>query len=504
MNARYSLGYAYLRQEDWSAAQAQFAQVAAGARANSPAVIQDAHLREADCRYMRRDLAQAKTKYEQAVANGWTGADHAQYQLAMIAGVTNADAKISILTAFAKRFPGSALIPQANMELASTYLSEERFREAIPWLSGIVKSGPQANNLKPRAHLRLGIAYYNLDNNRDALEQYRILVTDYPQSPEVEDALEAARAIYVEDGRTSEYADFLRKAGRSISRSQEDSLAWSSAENRLAGGDPDAAISAIDRYLNAFPEGEFSLEARFNRAEAWQRKKDNLKALQDYEWVAEKGTSRFAERATRQAARIQYFDRKDYPAAENWFLRLKSLTSEPEPRLDAMRGLLRAQFQQQKWNDAVPNAEELLREKGIDNDDRVLATMVLARAAQGSERYADAITHYRNVIARNNAAYAAEARYRIAECQFRQNDLRNAEKSALESIKKSGSYDLWITRSYILMGEVFWKQKDYFNAKATLQSVVENTTIAELRDEAAAKLRQVTEEEKKNGKVTDN
>jgi TolA-binding protein len=130
--------------------------------------------------------------------------------------------------------------------------------------------------------------------------------------------------------------------------------------------------------------------------------------------------------------------------------------------------------------------------------------MVLARAAQGTDRYADAITQYRNVIARNNAAYAAEARYRIAECQFRQNDLRNAEKSALECIKKSGSYDLWITRSYILMGEVFWKQKDYFNAKATLQSVVDNTTISELKEEAAAKLRQVTEEEKKNGKLSDN
>jgi len=504
INARYTLGYAYLRQEDFAPAQTQFSQVAAGARANSPAIVQDAYLREADCRYMRRDLAQAKNKYEQAVEFGWPGADHAQYQLAMIAGVTNPNAKISILTAFPKKYPGSPLIPQAGMELASTYLSEERFREAIPWLSSIVKSGPQANSLKPRAHLRLGIAYYNLDNNREALDQYRLLVTDYPQAPEVEDALEAARAIYVEEGRTSEYADFLRKAGRSISRSQEDSLAWSAAENRLAGGDADASISAIDRYLNAFPDGEFSIEAHFNRAEAWQRKKDNLKALPDYEWVAEKGTSRFAERATRQAARIQYFDRKDYPAAENWFIRLKSLTSEPEPRLDAMRGLLRAQYQQQKWNEAVPNAEELLREKGIDNDDRVLASMVLARAAQGSDRYADAITQYRNVIARNNAAYAAEARYRIAECQFRQNDLRNAEKSALECIKKSGSYDGWITRSYILMGEVFWKQKDYFNAKATLQSVVDNTTISELKEEAAAKLRQVTEEEKKNGKLSDN
>jgi hypothetical protein len=54
------------------------------------------------------------------------------------------------------------------------------------------------------------------------------------------------------------------------------------------------------------------------------------------------------------------------------------------------------------------------------------------------------------------------------------------------------------------MGEVFWKQKDYFNAKATLQSVVENTSIQELKEEAATKLRQVTEEEKKNGKLSDN
>lgn len=504
LNARYTLGYAHLRTEDYAAAQTQFAQVAAGARANSPAIVQDAHLREADCRYMRRDLTQARTRYEQAVAFGWPGADHAQYQLAMIAGVNSSSEKIRILTGFAKRYPSSTLIPQASMELASTYLSEERFKEAIPWLNGIVKSGPQANALKPRAHLRLGIAHYNLNNNREALEQYRILVTDYPQSPEVEDALEAAKAIYVEDGRTNEYADLLRKAGRDISQSQEDSLAWASVETRLTTNEPDAVISALDRYLKTFPDGQFSLEAHFRRADAWQRKKDINKALPDYEWVAEKGASRFAERAAQQAARIHYFDRKDYPAAEKWFQQLKSLTNAPDLRLDAMRGLLRAQYQLQKWNEAVPNAEELLLEKNIENDDRVLAGMVLGRSAQGNERFADAITQYRSVVARNNAGYAAEARYRIAECQFRMNDLRNAEKSALESIKRSGSYDLWITKSYILMGDVFWKQKDYFNAKATLQSVVDNTTNPELKEEAKEKLRQVTEEERKSGKLSDN
>jgi hypothetical protein len=54
------------------------------------------------------------------------------------------------------------------------------------------------------------------------------------------------------------------------------------------------------------------------------------------------------------------------------------------------------------------------------------------------------------------------------------------------------------------MGDVFWKQKDYFNAKATLQSVIDNTTNPELKEEAIGKLRQVTEEERKSSKVSDN
>jgi hypothetical protein len=53
------------------------------------------------------------------------------------------------------------------------------------------------------------------------------------------------------------------------------------------------------------------------------------------------------------------------------------------------------------------------------------------------------------------------------------------------------------------LGDVFWKQRDYFNAKATLQSVVENSRITELKEEARVKLELVTEEEKKQTTITD-
>ena len=76
-----------------------------------------------------------------------------------------------------------------------------------------------------------------------------------------------------------------------------------------------------------------------------------------------------------------------------------------------------------------------------------------------------------------------------------------SEKAAFEAINKSGSYEEWVTKSYLLLGDIYMKQKDYFNAKATFQSVLENTTIASLKTEAETKLVEVKESEKKTQKI---
>ena len=82
------------------------------------------------------------------------------------------------------------------------------------------------------------------------------------------------------------------------------------------------------------------------------------------------------------------------------------------------------------------------------------------------------------------------------------NRLSDAEKAAFEVINKSGSYDWWVTKAYILLGDVYFKQKDFFNAKATFQSVVENSLNAQLKAEAQTKLNQVIDEENKSSKVS--
>ena len=166
-----------------------------------------------------------------------------------------------------------------------------------------------------------------------------------------------------------------------------------------------------------------------------------------------------------------------------------------------MRGLLRSQYQLQKWTEAAANAKDLLTTKGSNTDDKALANMAIAKSFAINRQYDQAIANFKTVVQLNKAALAAEARYEIAESWFALNKLGDAEKAAFEVINKSGSYDYWITKAYILLGDVYFKQKDYFNAKATFQSVVDNTIEPTLKSEAQSKLSQVIEEESRSSKV---
>jgi TolA-binding protein len=497
---KYNLGYAYYRKENYGVAQTFFEPLARNVSLSSDAVTQDAYVRTADAYYMNRNYAQARSMYDNVIKLSWAAEDYATFQKAMIAGINSSGEKIAALNTVIRKFPQSSLVIDANMEIANTYLADERFSEAIPYLKNIINAGGN-NSLKPQAYLKSGIAYYNLDKNNDAIAQYKKLLAEYPNAPEAEDALDNLKTIYIEQGAPTEYAEAARQAGKPISVSAEDSLTFAAAELQYQNNSANA-VAALESYLQKFPNGAYSTNAHYYRGEIYGTRKGWKEALNSYAVVAERAPNTFAERAVLQAARIHFFELKDYASAERYYGQLKNITSSQEAKLEAMRGLLRSQYQQQKWQDAADNARDLVAQKGSSADDKALANMTIGKSAQIKGEYDVAISSFKNVIAVNKAAIAAEARYEIAASWFAVNRLADAEKAAFEVINKSGSYEFWVTKAYILLGDVYFKQKDYFNAKATFQSVVENSLNMELKREAQRKLDAVTEEESKSSKVT--
>jgi TolA-binding protein len=419
----------------------------------------------------------------------------------MVAGVNSSSEKISLLNGLIRKYPTSDLVADANMEIANTYLSNEQFRESLPYLKNVLgSSGNDA--LKPRALLRSGLANYNLSNNAEALSKYNELLKQYPNSVEAQEALDNAKSIYVEEGRTSEYVNFAKGMGIAISASQEDQMAYQEAEVQFNNGNFSGAQQKFEDYLNKFPEGKYALEANFYKSEMYTSQKNWIKAVAGYEVVADKAPNKFAEKSLLQAARINFFNLKDYARAEIYYARLKDFATSQDNKMEAMRGLLRSQFELQQWSAASDNARDLLNEKGIGSDDKIIASMIMGKSFQADGKCESAVPYFKTVASLSRAAYGAEAQYQIAACQYEQNRLKESEKSAFEVIHKSGSYEIWVTKSYFLLGDIYLKEKDYFNAKATFQSLVENATIEEIRVQAEQRLDEVKQEESKNSKIS--
>jgi TolA-binding protein len=500
-SVKYNLGYSYFKKENYAVAKTFFEPISTNVSLNSDPLTQDAYIRTADVHYMNKNYSQAKAMYDNAIKFSWPSEDYATFQKAMITGITSPAEKITLMNTLMRKFPQSSLIGDANYEIANTYLSEERFRDAIPYLNNILNS-TQNSSLKPQSYLKLGIAYYNLNNTENAITQYKTLLEKYPNSEEADDALESLKSIYVEQGKPGEYADIARKAGRPISENTEDSLTFAAAELKYESGNMAAALDAMNQYLQRFPNGQGAVQAYYSIAEIYGTRKDWKNALLNYSMVADRAPNAYAERSVLQAARLSFFEMKNYTEAERFYTQLKQITASQENRLEAMRGLLRSQYQLKKWPDAVANAKDLISQKGSSSDDKALANMAIGKSAQMEGQFDIAINAFKQVVSVNKAALAAEARYEIANSWFMLNRLSDSEKAAFEVINKSGSYDWWVTKSYILLGDIFLKQKDYFNAKATFQSIVDNTLNAELKAEAQTKLDKVIEEEAKSSKVS--
>ena len=498
--ANYDLGYSWFQKENYTKALGYFEQITKLVTVTSPAMEQDAYVRSADAYFMNSDFTKANAMYDNVVNNALPQSDYAMFQKAMIAGIKNSANKINTLNTLLKQYPKSNLVADVNMEIAQTYIADEKFLSAVPYLTNILNDA-EAGGLKPRAYLKLGLVYYNTDKYDEALANYQTLVQKYPQSSEADEATDIMKNIYVEIGKPNDYVEMMRRAGKNISVNEADSLTYTSAALKYNANDCNAALAGYKNYLSRYPDGAYVLEANYFSSECYNAAKDFENALVGYDYVNSKGLNRFFEKATLEAARITYFELKDYSKAKKYFESLTSGSVNQDNQLEALRGLVRCYYQLKDYAQANAAAKNLLTKKGISTDDKSVAFLVLGKSQQVNNDCAAAIASFKSCAAINKAAWGAEARYEIANCQFSMRSFAVAEKSALAVIKETGSYDIWVTKSYILLGDIFMQQKDYFNAKATYESVAKNSVIPELKNEAQQKLDKAIAEEKAVSKV---
>jgi len=501
--AHYNLGYCYLQKQDYADALKEFQQAQRPYGTSGRRIAQDALLRLADCYYMLKQYDQAEAVYDQIINQRLPGTDYALYQKSILAGIRgNYAAKLQLLNQLTSQYPNSRFQNDANYEKGLTYMTEEKYAQAIPYFEKILATpnDPDA----PKALLKIGLAYFNMGNSQRALDYYQQLVQQYPHSNEAQDALASIRTIYINNGNPQGYLDFVKQSGMAVSSSTADSVTYAAAETQFGNENIAAALQGFNQYLLQFPNGQFVVPAHFYRAECYFMQKDYLHALPDYQYVLQQGYSRFAERSAAQAAAISLNELKNFAQARTYFEMLNQLATTKENELAAARGLLECDYQLQQWDSVLLEARYLLTRQDISTNDQITGNYYLAMAFRQQQQCDSAMFYFRKVVQMTKSVMGAASRYYIADCLLQQQQLKEAERAAFEVIRSTPSYDYWIAKAYVLLGDIFAAEKDYFNAKATLQSVVDNCQIAEIRDSARQKLQRVIAEEQASSKIMRN
>ncbi|MDI9357987.1 MAG: tetratricopeptide repeat protein [Phycisphaerales bacterium] len=502
MNGQYNLAYAYFQIGNYNSALKYFLMVVKGTDLSntSPVIIQDAYMRTGDCYYMMRDYTNALQYYELIINKNLITADIALFQNALILGALNQpEDKIKMLYTFSSRYPSSSLISDAYLEIANTFLADEDYKNAITPLTLLLQTQP-APSLLPQIYFKLGVAYFNTNQNSNALGSFNVLMDKYPNATESNNAIEYIRDIYIQNNTADSFTNYMQAHGRAVSNNEQDSITYLIANTAYQNNNIDQAITAFKDYLSKFPSGNYNLDANFNLANLLLNKKEYTKALPYFVAVVNKSPNLYVEPSILALARIYYFQNKDYAKAEEYYTLLKN-TGSSTNQLEALRGLVRVEYKLEEWSKGATNAQDMLSQPNAANDDKMIAHMIVAKNYQQQQAYTDAVSSYKKVISLGNSEYSAQANYQIASMLYDQEKYKEAEKVAQNIIKQIGSYDYWLTKTYILLGMIYFKEKDYFNAQATMQSIIDNADIPELKQIAQDDLKLIIDEKNKNSKI---
>lgn len=484
----YGVGYCLFKTGKYDQAGISFRKFINHPGAKDPVMVNDAYLRSADCYFVARDYSSAIINYEKVIKSGGFDGDYAFYQISLAYGVQKAfDKKQDVLQDMIRKYPKSPLVDDAYYELALTSLIQNRNQDAMEYLQKILTNYP-ASNFTSKAMLRKGLIFYNDNQNEKALDQLKQVVTKFPGTPDAKEALVTISNIYVELNRVNDYLTYVSKVPfASVSMGKQDSLLYVAAENQYLKGDCETSSKGFFNYLEKYPDGVFATTAAYYMGDCASRMGKQEEALRAFETVLRKSDNKFTEKAYARAAAILY-KKNELPQALSHYRRLEKYSSTKNSILDALQGQMRIHFQMNSYDSAMIFAGRFMASEKISQEQIIEGHSIMAKSAfqTGNTKLAEKEFGILTKIAQNEAA--AEAQYYIALLAFERKDIAQAEKATFKLINDFPAMDYWRVKGFILLSDVYVANGNVFQAKQTLQSIVDNYEGADLREIAKQKL----------------
>ncbi|RZS91885.1 tetratricopeptide repeat protein [Aquimarina brevivitae] len=495
-NLYYNIGYTYFKIKQYEQAAEAFSKFAKQSSIPKEKLA-DTYLRIGDSYFVSSKYWPAMEAYNSAIKLDGKDADYAHYQKAISYGfVDRNEQKIKDLELFLKLYERSVYKDEALYQLGNTYVAVNKIADAIAAYNKIITTMPNSIYV-PKALLKQGLIYYNGNDGARALSKFKKVVADYPGTPESIQAVSTARLIYVDLGKTNEYASWVKGLSFiDISNEDLDNTAYEAAEKQYLDGS-DNAVQALEAYLEQFPNGIHQLKSHFYLAQLLVMNGQKMQSIPHYKAVIAYENTEYTEESLAKLAQI-YLQDKKYEEAIPILERLEQMADQPENIVFAQSNLMKSYYSLVNYTKTLAYAQKVLANPKVQEDVKADAKLFLARAAMQTADEATAEKAYAEVRKIASGEIAAEALYYEAYFKHVKKEYKSSNASIQELAKNYSGYKLYGAKGLVLMAKNFYQLGDAYQATYILESVIKNfTAYPDVMAEAKKELQQIKSEEAK-------
>lgn len=487
----YGKAYAYFNLKDYSSSVETFSGFESQYSSElNRKYLADALLRMGDCYFVLKDYQTGIDYYTKAQKEGNRNKDHIYFQIGLLYRyLDNEKMADRYFNKLINELPESSKADHAYFQMAQMDFESGESETAVESYRQFMMKYPTSDFI-PFALLNQAVAFDNVGKVASSVSNYKEILDRFPRHQTANSAL-----LGLQDkntaGQFDEFDVYLRKYKQANPNSQAlENIEFESARANYYNQKYELAIKGLQDFVRTYPNSSLITESHYLIGDAYYRQDHLKKALESFRKI--ESLSDFSKHA-RVLYRIATIEsqRGNLEEGNSYFYKLANVSRSSRNVINVHAGLMENYYMASVYDSAIHYGNALLNNPRAGVLVSAQANLIIGKSQYENDQLDEALLNLLPLVSNSPDERGAEAYYYISKIYYDQAKYDRALESLFILTDNFRVYEIWLGKAYLLMADIYIETNELFQAKATLNSLIEHSSLEEVTAVAKVKLKQI-------------